>query len=280
MAFEGVPEKMLAAQVVEFKKPYKIHHIPTPRGPLHEHDMLIRVAAASLCHTDSMVSAGIMGTPLPCTASHEGAGTIVAVGSSVSGFKPGDRILCSLIYHRCGVSDVKTYEKLGGGLVIWEYSSLKRFGLNVVAVDARDEAIQLAKDCGADVLVDARQSKTKVVEEVQRVTGGQGAHSTLNISDHESAAATAVAITRRHGTMVQIAQPENISVPFADLIFRDIRIHGSLVGSRGEAQKMLRISIKAQHQSSNKPIQRPGRNPQGCRACILGQNEGQTCYRN
>lgn len=46
---------------------------------------------------------GILGTSLPCVASHEGAGTIVAVGSSVSGFKQGDRILCSLNYHRCGV---------------------------------------------------------------------------------------------------------------------------------------------------------------------------------
>lgn len=50
-----------------------------------------------------MVTAGIMGTPLPCIASHEGAGTVVAAGSSVSGFKPGDRVLGSLTYHRCGV---------------------------------------------------------------------------------------------------------------------------------------------------------------------------------
>ncbi|KAM0185680.1 hypothetical protein ACHAPC_004993 [Botrytis cinerea] len=44
--------------------------------------------------------------------------------------------------------------------------------------------------------------------------------------------------------MIQIAQPEKISVPFEDVIFRDIRIHGSLVGSRGEAQKMLELVSK------------------------------------
>ncbi|QSZ30336.1 hypothetical protein DSL72_004858 [Monilinia vaccinii-corymbosi] len=49
-----------------------------------------------------------------------------------------------------------------------------------VAVDARDEALQLVKDCGADVLVDACQSKEKIVEEVQKVTGGQGASLTLH----------------------------------------------------------------------------------------------------
>jgi propanol-preferring alcohol dehydrogenase len=68
------------------------------------------------------------------------------------------------------------------------------------------------------------------VKEVQEVTGGQGADATLNVSDHESAAALAVAIAKIHGTMIQIAQPENVSVPFAELVFRDIRIHGSLVG--------------------------------------------------
>ncbi|ESZ98271.1 alcohol dehydrogenase [Sclerotinia borealis F-4128] len=291
MAFEGVPEKMLAAQVIE---PLPPSATPTP-----------------------LVVAGIMGTPLPCTASHEGAGTIVAVGSRVSGFKPGDRILCSLTCHRCGVctncigpeheqkyctnagghlevmrhGSFAEYEVVDGrecsllphnvsfqsaaplvcaGITIWgglvraglksgEWIAIvgaggglghlgaqfaKAFGLNVIAIDARDEGLQLAKDCGADVLVDARQSKDKVVEDVQRVTGDQGADSTLNVTDHESAAATAVAVTRRHGTMIQIAQPENVSVPFAELIFRDIRIHGNLVGSRGEAQKMLELVSK------------------------------------
>lgn len=84
----------------------------------------------------------------------------------------------------------------GGGLGHLGVQFAKALGLNVIAVDARDEALQLAKDCGADVLVDARQSKKKIVEEVQKVTGGQGADSTLNVSGHETAAATAVAITQ------------------------------------------------------------------------------------
>lgn len=65
--------------------------------------MLIKVAVGSLCHTDGMVSDGIMGTKLPCIASHEGAGTVVKLGSAVKEFQVGDRILCSLTYHRCGV---------------------------------------------------------------------------------------------------------------------------------------------------------------------------------
>jgi propanol-preferring alcohol dehydrogenase len=46
---------------------------------------------------------GIFGTKLPCIASHEGTGTVVKVGSAIQEFQVGDRILCSLTYHRCGV---------------------------------------------------------------------------------------------------------------------------------------------------------------------------------
>ena len=43
-----------------------------------------------------------MGTKLPCIVSHEGAGTVVKLGSFVQDFKVGDCILCGLTYHRCG----------------------------------------------------------------------------------------------------------------------------------------------------------------------------------
>jgi hypothetical protein len=53
-----------------------------------------------------------------------------------------------------------------------------------------------------DTLVDARSGKEKVVEEVKKVTRGQGADATLNVSDHESAAATGAAVTKMHGTLL------------------------------------------------------------------------------
>lgn len=108
----------------------------------------------------------------------------------------------------------------------------KALGLHVIAIDARDEVLELAKQCGADTVVDARQDKEKTVQEVQKVTGGKGADATLNVSDHEMAAATAAAVTKIHGVLVQIAQPPSVSVPFAELIFRDIRIHGSLTSEQ------------------------------------------------
>ena len=40
---------------------------------------------------------------LPITGSHEGAGTVVATGSSVSTLKEGDRIMVGIAIHPCGV---------------------------------------------------------------------------------------------------------------------------------------------------------------------------------
>tara|TARA_R110002003_G_scaffold384_1_gene19188 strand:+ start:3113 stop:3313 length:201 start_codon:yes stop_codon:yes gene_type:complete len=45
-----------------------------------------------------MVLEGIMGTPLPCTGSHEGAGTIVSIGYDVQGFSIGERVMAGMIY--------------------------------------------------------------------------------------------------------------------------------------------------------------------------------------
>lgn len=82
----------------------------------------------------------------------------------------------------------------------------KSLGIKVIGIDARDEGLELTKATGADVAIDARQGDKDVVEQVHKLTNGQGADATLNVSDANSAAATACAITKMHGKMIQIAQ--------------------------------------------------------------------------
>lgn len=94
----------------------------------------------------------------------------------------------------------------GGGLGHLGVQFAKALGLVVVGIDARDEGLVLAKESGADVLIDARREKEKVVEQVKNVTNGMGVDATLTLSDSEGAAALACAVTKMHGTMIQIAQ--------------------------------------------------------------------------
>jgi aryl-alcohol dehydrogenase len=63
-------------------------------------EVLVRFTAAGLCHTDLEVAAGRMPTPFPVVAGHEGAGVVEAVGSAVTGFGPGDRVVASFSF--CG----------------------------------------------------------------------------------------------------------------------------------------------------------------------------------
>ncbi|KAK6002898.1 hypothetical protein QM012_001648 [Aureobasidium pullulans] len=313
MDSQSIPKEMKAIQVVEFDKPYKINTVPVPTD-LAPEDILVKIGVASNCHTDSMVQHGTFGTKLPVTASHEGAGTVVAVGSSVKNFKLGDRVMCGLPYHPCGhcqdcygpetwrqyctniaghsgvhrngffaeyalvdsrsstpipsqvtlesaaplacagrtiwrgvlEANLKAGEWIalvgsGGGLGHLGIQFAKALGLNVVGVDARDEGLAMSRENGADVVVDARKGKDSVVAEVQKVTGGAGVDASITLSDADDAAAMACALTKMHGSMVQIAQPDNVTIPFAEFVFRDIRVKGSLLCSPEQSISMLKF---------------------------------------
>jgi propanol-preferring alcohol dehydrogenase len=71
--------------------------IPAP-GP---GDVLIRVRAAGICHSDAHYRAGVGSTSHPLTLGHEVAGTIEAVGSGVTTHRPGDRV-CVHYLVTCG----------------------------------------------------------------------------------------------------------------------------------------------------------------------------------
>ncbi|MEV6502841.1 Zn-dependent alcohol dehydrogenase [Streptomyces prunicolor] len=53
----------------------------------------IRLAAAGVCHSDLSLSNGTMRVPVPAVLGHEGAGTVVAVGESVTHVSPGTPVI-------------------------------------------------------------------------------------------------------------------------------------------------------------------------------------------
>ena len=64
-------------------------------------EVLVRVAAVGVCHTDVAYTDGSRPTaPFPLIAGHEGAGVIAAVGEATKGFAVGDRVLMS--FSSCG----------------------------------------------------------------------------------------------------------------------------------------------------------------------------------
>lgn len=59
-------------------------------------EVLVRTAAAGVCHSDLHLLTGDMPWPVPLVAGHESAGTVEAVGDGVSYVKPGDPVVTCL----------------------------------------------------------------------------------------------------------------------------------------------------------------------------------------
>src|SRR3954465_10671926 len=64
-------------------------------------DVLVRLRASGLCHTDLEVIQGSLAYPLPIVLGHEGAGIVEAVGRDVTQVRVGDHVICSWNPH-CG----------------------------------------------------------------------------------------------------------------------------------------------------------------------------------
>ena len=58
-------------------------------------EVLVRMTAAGLCHTDLGVAHGALPFPLPGVLGHEGAGIVEQVGAGVTSVVPGDQVLLS-----------------------------------------------------------------------------------------------------------------------------------------------------------------------------------------
>jgi len=82
---------MKAIRMIEPGKPLQLQNIPIPS--VGEKDILVRVHAAGICHSDAHYRAGrsSMG-PMPITLGHEIAGEAEFVGSQVSTVKAGERV--------------------------------------------------------------------------------------------------------------------------------------------------------------------------------------------
>jgi Zn-dependent alcohol dehydrogenase len=64
-------------------------------------EVLVRIVATGLCHSDVGAFAGMMPTPLPLVPGHEGAGIVEAVGPGVVDLEPGDHVVLSVVVS-CG----------------------------------------------------------------------------------------------------------------------------------------------------------------------------------
>ena len=90
---------MKAVILYETKQPLRVEDVELD-GPEHG-EVLVRVAAAGVCHSDYHFMNGDLPITLPCVLGHEGAGVVEEVGSGVSAVTPGDHVVM-LFRASCG----------------------------------------------------------------------------------------------------------------------------------------------------------------------------------
>ncbi len=88
-----MPSSVLAAVLRRVGDPLRVERLElADPGP---GDVLVRLGAGGLCHTDLEVMRGAIAMPLPMVLGHEAAGVVVGVGEAVRTIKPGEHVVLS-----------------------------------------------------------------------------------------------------------------------------------------------------------------------------------------
>ena len=96
---------MQAAVVHQFKAPLQLEQVPVPEpGP---GEVLVKVEAAGLCHTDIHAAHGDwpVKPKLPLIPGHEGVGIVTALGPGVTELAEGDRVAVPWLGWACGACE-------------------------------------------------------------------------------------------------------------------------------------------------------------------------------
>lgn len=89
----------ITAAVVESKDgPFELQEVEI--GDPRPDELLVRIAAAGMCHSDLSVRSQATPFPLPGVLGHEGVGVVEQVGSKVGEFQVGDKVVLS--FDSCG----------------------------------------------------------------------------------------------------------------------------------------------------------------------------------
>ncbi len=90
---------MRAAVFYETGKPLAVEEIEV--DPPKEGEIVVKMAAAGVCHSDYHAITGALPTPVPIVLGHEGSGVVEVVGPGVTTLKKGDHVV-SVWRYSCG----------------------------------------------------------------------------------------------------------------------------------------------------------------------------------
>jgi alcohol dehydrogenase, propanol-preferring len=138
-----------------------------------------------------------------------------------------------------------------GGLGHLALQYAKIFGTRTVAVDVEDEKLQVAKDLGADHVIDARGDQ---LAETQALGGVDVAVVTV---PSPAAMRAAHASLNPNGRLVLIGLPADnkLEIPVFETVLRGISVIGSLVGTRNDLAECFQMHAEGRTRVIAEPRQ-------------------------
>ncbi len=248
-------------------KPLTIETINlAPPGP---GEVLVRIAAAGLCHSDLSGINGDRPRPLPIALGHEASGVVEALGDGVDDLDPGDHVVMSFLptcghcgpcssgraalctpghavlfgcgvmtgvgaaLNTCGITPGQSVAVVGlGGVGLSSVLGAVAAGAGrVMAIDLAPDKLDLARTLGATDTFLAGGEDT--VSAVRGLTHG-GVDHAIEMAGAAKAFELAFAITRPGGatTTAGLARAEmDFALPAVALVGEERRVQGCYMGS-------------------------------------------------
>jgi propanol-preferring alcohol dehydrogenase len=163
-------------------------------------------------------------------------------------FEEAAPLLCAglTVHSAMKKADVQAGQKIAvfgvGGLGHLAIQLAKAKGAEVIAVDVADDKLELARECGADIAVNAATAQAP--REIKKATGG-GAHVVMVTSGSRAAYETALRSIRKAGTLAIVGMaPEPVPLSTVAMVSGEFRVVGSAVGSREDLREVLQLAAE------------------------------------
>lgn len=116
-------------------------------------------------------------------------------------------------------------------------------GAILIVIDRNPDALKLAKEIGADHIIQAGDDGA-FVQEVLKLTDGKGAEAVIDFVAEGGSTSTGVKMIRRAGDYYIVGYGENINVPTIDIISTEINFIGNLVGSYNDLAELMVLAAQ------------------------------------
>jgi NAD+-dependent secondary alcohol dehydrogenase Adh1 len=111
----------------------------------------------------------------------------------------------------------------------------------VIVTDPSEQALELAREVGADHTVRVDGSH---VEKVRELTAGRGADAIIDFVGEKGAVEDGVAMVRDGGFFYVIGYGQNVNVPTIDIISRETSFIGNLVGTYVDLEDLMTLTAQ------------------------------------